>query len=75
LGLFLRTDLGGSLWVTRGGLGVFEGGFLGGGWGAVGGAFGKWNGGEMLGKNYGMLETVSRVTRCISKVAYKCMRQ
>jgi hypothetical protein len=25
----------------------------------------------MLGKNYGMLEKVSRVARCISKLAYK----
>jgi hypothetical protein len=74
LGLFLRTDLGGGLWVTRGELGDFEGVILGADLGLYGAHFASGMKG-MLGKNYGMLEKVSRVARCISKLAYKCMRQ
>jgi hypothetical protein len=53
---------------------VFEGVILGADLGLYGAHFASGMEG-MLGKNYGMLEKVSRVARCISKLAYKCMRQ
>ncbi len=47
MGLFLRTDLGGSLWVTRGELGVFERVILGADLGLFGVHFASGMGGDV----------------------------